>query len=359
MEEKFWAPPAEAIPLIGESVRDKVPPGQKTWSDNLCKQLAWKIGHKKWRMTEFEKSIHKAYLQAIARAEDFIYIETQYLIGESKLKSNSTNRIPKAIVERILAMNRLQRDFHVYIVTPLYPEGDPLDNPVQPVRYNQWETMKWMKNQLANLQGNKQWTDYLSFYFLGQRNGAVGANHPNSTTRQALVQHSNRYMIYVHSKLMIVDDRWIILGSANLNERSMAGNRDSEICVAMWPTPGHQAAQTAANKIKDFRKELWCEHLVGSINYDTLKPFFDTPQVAATVTAIRRTAEHNFREFIKNDPDTTPNRMGHLMYWNWNGNTIDTGYLPDSPVGEDKLLWAPQESGLFDVTPDFVRDGFR
>ena len=35
--------------------------------------------------------------------------------------------------------------------------------------------------------------------------------------------------IYVHAKLMIVDDRVCICGSANINERSMLGDRDSEV----------------------------------------------------------------------------------------------------------------------------------
>ncbi len=35
--------------------------------------------------------------------------------------------------------------------------------------------------------------------------------------------------IYVHSKLMIVDDRTCICGSANINERSQLGPRDSEV----------------------------------------------------------------------------------------------------------------------------------
>ena len=41
-------------------------------------------------------------------------------------------------------------------------------------------------------------------------------------------------MIYVHSKMMIVDDAYIIVGSANINERSMAGTRDTEIAVGCW-----------------------------------------------------------------------------------------------------------------------------
>lgn len=38
-------------------------------------------------------------------------------------------------------------------------------------------------------------------------------------------------IIYVHSKLMIVDDRKFIIGSANINDRSLLGTRDSEIAV--------------------------------------------------------------------------------------------------------------------------------
>lgn len=38
-------------------------------------------------------------------------------------------------------------------------------------------------------------------------------------------------LIYVHSKLMIVDDEIVICGSANINDRSLLGNRDSEIAV--------------------------------------------------------------------------------------------------------------------------------
>lgn len=30
---------------------------------------------------------------------------------------------------------------------------------------------------------------------------------------------------------MIVDDRHVICGSANINDRSMLGDRDSEICL--------------------------------------------------------------------------------------------------------------------------------
>ncbi|KAM8822239.1 phospholipase D1-like [Synchiropus picturatus] len=38
-------------------------------------------------------------------------------------------------------------------------------------------------------------------------------------------------LIYVHSKMMIADDNTVIIGSANINDRSMLGKRDSEVAV--------------------------------------------------------------------------------------------------------------------------------
>jgi hypothetical protein len=43
-------------------------------------------------------------------------------------------------------------------------------------------------------------------------------------------------LIYVHSKMMIVDDRACIIGSANINDRSLIGNRDSEVALLIEDT---------------------------------------------------------------------------------------------------------------------------
>jgi hypothetical protein len=40
--------------------------------------------------------------------------------------------------------------------------------------------------------------------------------------------------IYIHSKLMFVDDVYTTLGSANLNTRSMAGDSELNICTEEW-----------------------------------------------------------------------------------------------------------------------------
>lgn len=48
-------------------------------------------------------------------------------------------------------------------------------------------------------------------------------------------------MVYVHSKGMIVDDEYVIIGSANINQRSMEGTRDTEIAMAAYQ-PQHKWA---------------------------------------------------------------------------------------------------------------------
>ena len=48
-------------------------------------------------------------------------------------------------------------------------------------------------------------------------------------------------MIYVHAKGMIVDDEYVIVGSANINERSMAGTKDTEIAMGAYQ-PHHSWA---------------------------------------------------------------------------------------------------------------------
>ena len=41
-------------------------------------------------------------------------------------------------------------------------------------------------------------------------------------------------MIYVHAKGMIVDDEYVLMGSANINQRSLDGSRDIEIAMGAY-----------------------------------------------------------------------------------------------------------------------------
>lgn len=42
--------------------------------------------------------------------------------------------------------------------------------------------------------------------------------------------------IYIHTKAIMVDDRVLLMGSANINDRSMAGTRDSEMALCIEDT---------------------------------------------------------------------------------------------------------------------------
>ncbi|RIA93447.1 hypothetical protein C1645_735559 [Glomus cerebriforme] len=64
-------------------------------------------------------------------------------------------------------------------------------------------------------------------------NGRIGGEPaiPDSIKQMDSKQIYVTEEIYIHSKLMIVDDRFVICGSANLNDRSQLGDRDSEIAI--------------------------------------------------------------------------------------------------------------------------------
>lgn len=72
--------------------------------------------------------------------------------------------------------------------------------------------------------------------------------------------------LYIHSKVLIADDRLVICGSANLNDRSQLGDHDSEIAVVIEdPTPidSRMAGQpyTASRFAAGLRRQLFRKHL--------------------------------------------------------------------------------------------------
>jgi hypothetical protein len=101
----------------------------------------------------------------------------------------------------------------------------------------------------------------------GVGNGATaGADAPVlEGSPQSRAAAAKRFMIYVHSKLMIVDDEYIVVGSANINQRSLDGTRDSEIAIGAFQ-PGHSMGSSPVGplprgQVAGFRKALWKEHL--------------------------------------------------------------------------------------------------
>ncbi len=244
-----------------------------------------------------ESSIQEAYVRAIAGAQRFVYIESQYFIGAGVAYAKSVNnKIPKTIVKRVLQMIENKKPFHVYVVIPMYPEGNPDEGALRVVREYEASTMEYIATNVQNAceaQAKKDssfkgtWKDYVSFYFPARwdRRGKVDI----SGKRQKRVSANQRYMIYVHSKLMIVDDEFVIVGSANLNERSLAGDRDTEICIGM--TAQDQAART---QVQNFRLDLWSELLGNAKAKAQPKDAWKTPETAGCVGDIKVRATNNY-----------------------------------------------------------------
>lgn len=294
-----------------------------------------------WRVSGgFERSIQLHYRQAIDQAEKFVYIESQYLIGAGNKwgRDSVKNTIPERLVERIKQRIRDDMPFHVYVVMPMFPEGIPNSVGLVAVRQYEWKTMEWMaKSIYAEAQPRgKDWRDYLSFGFLAHWNTVPAPTRKTSGTREERVKGNKRYMIYVHSKLMIVDDRYVIFGSANLNERSLAGDRDLEICCAMWPGRGREAE--CVPQVQAFRQGLWSEHFGPA-----LPAGWESPESAGCIASVRAKARSNwinFRQLTKGPAD------GHYCVWPFHADN-SAFYVEIVSTAPEGDLYLPD--GLFNA----------
>ncbi|EJT97673.1 phospholipase D [Dacryopinax primogenitus] len=87
--------------------------------------------------------------------------------------------------------------------------------------------------------------------------------------------------VYIHSKLMIVDDVRVIIGSANFNDRSQRGDGDSEIAVIVEDTDMFKSTMDGhphmvARFATTLRRKLFREHL-GLIRPQNCPPEGDEP----------------------------------------------------------------------------------
>ena len=109
----------------------------------------------------------------------------------------------------------------MYVVLPLLPGFEKM-NTIKAVHYYNLRSIKFGEYSIykkLKKEGIEDPSEYITFH--GMRNWAV--------LMGKLVQE----IIYVHSKLMIVDDKYVICGSANINDRSLLGKRDSEIAAVI------------------------------------------------------------------------------------------------------------------------------
>ncbi|KAK9095846.1 hypothetical protein Sjap_021343 [Stephania japonica] len=269
---------------------------------------------------KIDKSIHAAYVKAIRSAQHFVYIENQYFIGSSFYwpsykNAGADNLIPMELALKISSKIMANERFAVYILIPMWPEGVPNSTAVQEILFWQGQTMSMMYQiisqslEKAGLSNERHPQDYLNFYCLGKRE--VGPKEGSSTNdlpteSVGFSEKYRRFMIYVHAKGMIVDDEYVLLGSANINQRSLDGSRDTEIAMGAYQPKYTWAKEKRSpqGQVFGYRMSLWAEHL------GRLEDCFCEPHTIECVRRVNKLADENWLTYVS----TKMKEMhGHLI----------------------------------------------
>lgn len=170
--------------------------------------------------TTVRQDIITGYTTAIGQASNFIYIENQYLREEA---------IGKAILANFAGNKKLV----LIVVLPKFTEEK-------------------MRNS----------GDAISFYGSALQHGIVQdlMDTMKGNVGFYMMQRADNAVVYVHSKLIIIDDKYASIGSANANPRSMW--MDSELDIA-WFDP---------KSVADLRLKLWNEMLGNPRDVNSWKP---------------------------------------------------------------------------------------
>jgi phosphatidylserine/phosphatidylglycerophosphate/cardiolipin synthase-like enzyme len=169
-----------------------------------------------------ERSIAHAYRKALNRARSLVYIEDQYLWA------------PEVARLLVSALSR-NPELRLIVVVPRYPDKDG-------------------RSRLPSLVGRER---------------AVEVCRAAGSDRFAIydVESPTGAPVYVHSKVVVVDDVWAMVGSDNMNRRSWT--HDSELSCAVLdstrderePRDPAQLGDGARTFARDLRLQLWREHL--------------------------------------------------------------------------------------------------
>ncbi len=157
--------------------------------------------------------IEQLYVDIIIAAKSYIYIENQYFTSEV---------IADCLKEKVRDPNGPE----IVIVLPLYTQG--------------WAAQRTMdRKRISLIKGLVEADIYnkLDFYYPH----VAGLTEENA--------------INIHSKLMIADDEFMVIGSANLNNRSLGMDSECAISIDSY----HNNDITPA--IKKFLNQLLSEHL--------------------------------------------------------------------------------------------------
>jgi phospholipase D1/2 len=257
---------------------------------------------------QHQDNILNAMVNCIKSAENYIYLENQFFISDfgsagevkylqtraGKIQYHSVdsrrmgnegdgikNTILKALGERIEYHIGAGTNFHVYLVFPVHPEGAIADSVTWKQHWQALASIKWGSNSLISriqksLKAHKRspddWNKYLTVLNMRSYGVAVQYARDPKTFQEDYAREIGRYVIteqiYVHTKMLIVDDAVAIIGSANINDRSLTGNGDSEIAAVVVDNNDVKNLDLGNPKFlmptrkfaRELRRSLWTKH---------------------------------------------------------------------------------------------------
>ena len=205
----------------------------------------WNLSDEQW-----ERSAKDAYLIGIRAAREYIYLENQWISDEH------------IWAELVASMrrNRDNPDFRIVIVLPRRPldaagYGTDQDIDLQP-------HVNRVIAQTAS-------ADQFGMYCLVAPLPDSRKENIDLSEEDAEEFGPDSAQIYVHSKVMIIDDQWSLIGSANAGGISLLGMTDLSrvFTTGRGSAPDTELAVVVHDKDfgKQFREALWEEHLEGDL----------------------------------------------------------------------------------------------
>jgi phosphatidylserine/phosphatidylglycerophosphate/cardiolipin synthase-like enzyme len=226
--------------------------------------------------------IEALYLHQIAAAKRHIYAESQYF---------ASRRIAEAIAARLAE-----------------PDGPDIVV-INPEQADGWLEQQAMDTARARLFEALKARD---------KHGRCRIYHP-FTQRGA--------PIYVHAKILIVDDRLIRVGSSNMNNRSMRLDTECDMCIDT-ALPANAGREATILRIRD---DLIAEHL--DLPRERVSAVIAERGLVAGIEEMRQKPGRTLRPYVTPD-------LNEVQQWLADHEVLD-------PEGPDAMFEPVSERGLF------------